>query len=122
MQSSASIKCITAGSMTGTAVLTGAPCPMRHGDSCSFHAVWTGTPTGTFTFEFSNDTDPVNASDLGWTGLTLPASFTSGNPVGSAAGFGFGFVPYEYRWIRVKYTNASSTGTLNVVFHAKGPI
>lgn len=109
----------SANNMTGTSVLTGLTIAMGPRSSVSYHAVWTGTPNGAFSFEFSNDDVANSGSVSNWTALTVPAAFTSGNPVGAAASFGFELVPYSFRWTRIKYTNASSTGTLVVTIDVK---
>lgn len=84
----------------------------------SFHAIWTGTPTGTFLVEVSNVEDPDEAfasadfDDLAVTGITDPAG---------AAGFSlFSILDFPYRWVRLKYTFGASTGVLNVHLHGKG--
>jgi len=113
---------IRAGVMTGTTVITGTWCKVKKSPKCSFQAKWTGTPNGTFAFDVSDDENPNAATGddvLGPTRLTLPAAFTAGNPAGSPSSFMFEFETY-WAWIRPIYTNASSTGTLNVGFVGKG--
>lgn len=104
---------ISAGVMTGTTVITGPWVRIQPQTGLSFQAKWTGTPNGAFAFDISNDDDPNFAgSPMGPTPLPLPASFAAGNPAGAASSYPFDFGPLTYRWIRIKYTNASSTGTL----------
>lgn len=107
--------------MTGTAVLTSQWFQVGQLTLVSFIASWTGTPNGTFSFEVSNDqTDlPANIAAAGIITLPLPAAFASGNPVGTATGYPFDF-EIAFRWIRMKYTNASSTGVLTAFFEGKG--
>lgn len=109
----------SASNMTGAVVLTSTAVLLAGRTDCSFHAVWTGTPTGTFSFEFSNDLTSTAASVVNWTAATLPAAFAAGNPAGSASSFGFEFSPITFRWLRTKYTNSASTGTLFVTAEAK---
>lgn|SRR5678815_5510008 len=108
-----------ANNMTGTTVLTGASHFVDRSSRMSFQAVWTGTPNGTFSFEVSNDPVGVGETVTNWTTLTEPSTFTSGDPAGSPTSFLFELVECSFRWIRIKYTNASSTGTLFVLFQAK---
>lgn len=113
---------IRAGVMTGTTVITGPWCLVRKSPKCSFQAKWTNTPNGVFAFDVSDDENPNAATGdnvLGPTRLTLPASFAAGNPAGAAGSFMFEFETY-WTWIRPVYTNASSTGVLNMGFAAKG--
>lgn len=81
---------------------------------------FTGTPTGTFSVEVSNDYSVngegtvLNAGT--WTALTL-----SGTPAATGSA-GNGFIDIDgcsaYA-MRLKYTRTSGSGTLNVVVNAK---
>src|SRR6478735_419181 len=104
--------------MTGTSVITGDWVKLSVHRMISFQAKWTGTPVGTFSFEVTNDTNPASPV-LGITVLTPPSKFLNGNPNGSAADFVFEFPSASWKWIRIKYTNISSTGTLTVGVEAK---
>lgn len=105
---------IAAGVMTGTTVITSGWVSCLDFQQLSFQAQWTGTPTGAFSFEVTNDLDPAVKTVAGATVLTPPASFSAGNPAGALGSFGFEFSPLPYRWVRIKYTNASGAGSLNV--------
>lgn len=107
--------------MTGAAVLTSQWFQCGQLTLASFLASWTGTPNGAFSFEVSNDpTDnPGTIPAAGIIPLPLPAAFAAGNPAGSATGYPFDF-EIAFRWIRIKYTNASSTGALFAFFEGKG--
>lgn len=113
---------INAGTMTGVAVLTSVGVKTKECRSVSFDATWTGTPTGNFSFEYSNSpaSNVADVPSASWHALTVPTAFAGGDPVGAAGSFGFGFDPYEYAWIRIKYTNSASTGVLTVTAHVKG--
>jgi len=108
---------ITGGVMTGVNVINGPWINILKVRECSFQAQWTGTPNGAFGFDVSNEPDPTPATP---TVLPLPASFAAGNPAGSATSYPFDFGPIPYKWIRPKYTNASSAGVLNMWFCGKG--
>lgn len=115
---------IDAGTMTGTDVITGPWISLEGMDKISFQPQWTGTPNGAFSFETTNagkaSGSGVPSASATATALTLPASFAAGNPAGSASNFMFEFTDMSEAFIRIKYTNASSTGTLNVDVMAKG--
>src|SRR5712672_783860 len=97
--------------MIGVVLLTGSRQLIEQLRGCSFQAKWTGTPTGTFTFEISNDVDPdASTAVAGWTTYSAPASFASGNPTGAAGSFGFEFEPITFKWIRPKYLNSAGAG------------
>jgi hypothetical protein len=107
---------IAGGIMTGLTVVTGPWVNLRKVRECSFVAQWTNTPNGAFAFDVSNEPDTPTVA----TPLPLPAAFASGNPAGTATSYPFDFGPLPYAWIRMKYTNASSTGVLNAWFCGKG--
>ena len=96
-------------------------------DNVSFQAVWTGTPTGAFLFEVSNDAPasdttvagkPTTQPDgrLGPSALTLPASMTvaAAIPSGTAGDFYFDFNEMSAHWIRMSFISTSGTGALSV--------
>jgi hypothetical protein len=77
----------------------------------SFSLIWTGTPTGTFTLWGSNKSEPNEASDADWFAITPTPAFT--NPAGSASRYdGAVNATQNSRWKRVKYVNATGSGTL----------
>lgn len=108
-----------AGAMASTNVITSAPVLASGANtSLSFQNIWTGTPTGTFSYEGSNDVDPINNAVVGWSAVTPDVAAV--NPAGAAGGTVAVFkVPY-YRWYREKYTNASGAGTLTAIAEGKG--
>lgn len=117
------IKSTAANDMTGTAVITGLPGLLYGCPRCDFQCIWTGTPTGVFTFQvcdypgsiFNADQTAVSSS-VTWTTLTNPAAFTALQPAGAAGSAVFGFADLASRWIRPIYTNTSGTGTLTFVY------
>lgn len=83
-----------------------------YGDGFSLHLEWTGTPTGTFTVWKSSKPNPNLATDADW---DQDADFngTGSLATGGAAGnLGASTMNAKNRWWRVKYVNASSTGTV----------
>lgn len=75
----------------------------------TIQAIWTGSPVGTFTLEWSNkfDTPTLDADFTNYTNMDQPAG-------GSANNFGWIECVGLYRWIRLKYTYTSGSGSLNV--------
>lgn len=82
----------------------------------SVQLVWTGTPTGNFTFQMSNQpdpSDPENGSNVTvWT--TLDSSTKAAG--GAAGDFAYILAPKNWRWSRFVYTRSSGTGTLKAYF------
>ena len=99
-------KYIVAGSMAAT--VTGPSTNILHTDRVGYQIVFTGTPTGTFTAEVSND-------ETTWEPLTLSVGITA---AGSADNH---FIDCETaaKFIRLVYTRSSGTGTLDVKLIAK---
>lgn len=113
---------VTSGTMTGTSVITGSPQHIYGCSRVSFQCIWTGTPTGTFTFQVSNfagemfnDNGTVK-STVTWTTLTNPAAFSALQPAGSASNADFSFADMAQKWVRPIYTNSSGSGTLTFVY------
>lgn len=102
------VKIVTDGVMTGTAVITSEGVGIQDIKSCAFQFVWTGTPNGTFLIEGS--VDGANWSDMG---ITISAATGSaGNRIADITATGISAA-------RAKYTNTSSTGTLQIWFVGK---
>jgi len=102
----------TAGGVATNASFVGAWIPCNANGAIGFTVVMTGTsaPVGTWGVDVTDDADPVNASDLGATPLTLTSAMTAQNPAGDSANinFLFYFLPAPpARWIRFKYTRSS---------------
>lgn len=123
------VQIITAGDMS-QATVTSTGIDINQMMGYSIQAVWTGSPVGNFTIEVSNDIvavasststeNPVGpnpaANVVNWTtytGSTVAAGGSTGNWTWVAP-----IAPY--RWVRLKYTKSSSTGTVNATFFAKG--
>lgn len=104
-------KIIINGSMTGTAAINSDPIDLKQALGCSIQSVWTGTPTGTLKIQTSDDGDAA----VTWTDYTGSSQSTAG----AAGDFRYGISAEFARWVRLVYTNASSTGTLNVTASIK---
>lgn len=114
---------IADGAMASTDTLTSDPVDMGGLSTGAYQMAWTGTPTGNATswvVEVSNNYDPkYGASAATWTTLTLATAPT--NPAGSATNTGLDLgTDFPWRAVRIKYVNASGTGTLQVYFYGKG--
>ena len=95
--------------MSGT--LTSQSVPVQYESNIGIQLVFTGSPTGTFTVQASND-------NLNWETMTFSEGAISASGSGSSHALsvkGFGF-----KWIRVVYTFSSGTGVLNGNLTAKG--
>lgn len=112
--------------MTGTTVLTSAVSQVKYKDSIGYQFNFTGTPVGTFAVQASIDYNPGSPQSGGapnagnW--VTLPAVDVNNNPPvasGSAGTVLVGLTQVEFPWVRVQYTNTSSTGILNIFMSAK---
>jgi hypothetical protein len=112
---------IPTGAMTGTSVIHSQAFNIQQQQCASFQPKWTGTPTGTFTVEVSNDyapnsqsSTPLNAGTWDNIGASI-----SVNPSGSA---GHTYIPIYAsgaHFVRLTYTNASGSGVLGGMFNAK---
>lgn len=97
---------IVAGDMSGT--ITGDSTNILHTDRVGYQIVYTGSPTGTFGVEVSND-------ETTWQELTLSAAI-------AATGSGdnhFIDVESACKFVRLVYTFSSGTGSLDVKLTAK---
>ena len=108
-----------AGVMTGTTVLTGDRVLASGAiSSLCFQRKWTGTPTGTFTYEGSNDEDPDANPQVGWVAVTPDTA--GANPAGGASGNVTLFKNPPMRWYHEIYTNSGGAGVLISIAEGKG--
>lgn len=97
--------------------------PMKVEWMVSIQAVWTGSPVGNFTIETSDDAGATLPD-----GYPNPASisnWTTYSGSSQAAGGGSGSFVWRItacpdRWVRLKYTRSSGTGSVSARFNAKG--
>lgn len=102
---------IASGSLAST--LTGDSHGVAQFSTGSVQAVWTGTPTGDFTIEVSNDAP--NTTPSNWT--ELPDSTQA---AGGAAGSHVWYLDHiGYTHIRLVYTSTSGTGSVTARFTGK---
>lgn len=97
------------------------PVIMEQEVMCAIQAVWTGTPVGDFTVETCDDVgNPLPDGTV--TGLTNWDTYTGSTLAagGSTGVFTWRIHSLPDRWVRLKYTATSSTGTINARFNAKG--
>lgn len=95
--------------MTGTTVCTSQAIDVGMLCRWSIQLVWTGTPTGTFKVQESND-------NTNWTDVNSATA----SAAGSAASAIINAINCQTKYIRVLYTNASSTGVIGAcTVHAK---
>ena len=100
---------INAQSMTGTTTITGTAVNVQFLDNIGIQLKWTGTPSGTFLIEGSNDNTTYRALDFG----------SAIEATGSASDHLISVNQFPFPWIRVKYTNSSSTGSLTATISGK---
>ncbi len=104
-------KLIDAGVMTGTAVLQAAnPQHVENFDNLGLQVDWTSTAIGVFEVLGSIDGITFHA-------LTFDPVLTQ--PAGASGGYIINLNQFPWPWLQVKYTNASSTGVLNVWLFSK---
>lgn len=95
--------------VTSTNTYYGLPVRPHGAGRFSHHLGWTGTPAGTLTLWYTNLASPGLASDADWIQDTTWAPV---NPAGSAGSTFVTTGNVAAAWVRVKYVNASGTGTL----------
>jgi hypothetical protein len=106
---------------------------MRNLDSLSFQLITTGTLTGTWTVEVSNNATPPNSAlssisniygqELGagdWTDITTSFTPSITNPAGSATNQYVQADTLTARALRITFTRASGTGNVDVYAYGKG--
>lgn len=97
------------GVMTGTATITSEVTDIMYLDNIGLQFIWTGTPTGTFFVEVSNDGETFTPLTI--SGLPAPA--------GVAGDYAGDLNQLPYRYLRVRYVNSAGVGVLNVYISAK---
>ena len=111
-------KVFSANAVTGTNTYYSSKTSLSGLVNLSYHLSWTGTTAGTFTVQVSNVASPAEDDDDDWIDLTLDDAITQ--PAGSAGKFGVDLSEVGFEWIRLKYVNASGTGTVTAIVKGKG--
>lgn len=94
-----------AGTMASTNVIYSNIMDVAKMDDIGLEVTWTGTPTGTF---------EVMASNSGINFYPLTFSPTLDQPTGASGGYVVNISVYAFKYIMLRYTNVSGTGTLTV--------
>ncbi len=102
-------KILDAGDMS-QATLTAGPQTIPYLDNIAFQATWTGSPVGDFAVSASLD-------GVNYVGIPLSAGVTATGS-GDTALFYLYQLPFQY--VKVVYTKASGTGSLDIYWMAKG--
>lgn len=101
---------INAGVMTGTTVIQSSPFNVQNLDNVGLQVKWTGAAVGTI--EVIVSVDGVN-----YDALTFDPVLTQ--PAGTAGSYVISLNQLPFPYMKVRYTNASSTGVLDVWLSAK---
>lgn len=101
---------IVNGAMASTNTITTNGILTTQLDNIGLQFIWTGTPNGSFFIDGSND----NAT---WGPLSGGAAGTAS---GSAGDLEANVNQFPFKYIRARYVNSSSSGTLNVYMFGKG--
>jgi len=108
------VQMISAGDMSSS--ITSPGVDLQDVPLASIQAVWTGAaPVGTLILQTSGDIVATQNLVTNWSDFSGSSVAVSGN----------GDVMYNlanagYRWVRIKYTRTSGTGTINAILSAKG--
>lgn len=95
--------------------------PLEQEQLVSVQAVWSGAPVGDFTIETACDVGAFDPSGQP-TGITNWNTYTGSSQAagGSSGVFTWRIRSIPDRWLRLKYTRTSGTGTVNARTNEKG--
>ncbi len=111
-------KVYSAVSVSSTSTYYSTATEVRQFENVSYQLVWSGTPTGTFTVWVSNLVAPSLVNDTDWISLTLATAISQ--PAGSASKYSVDLSSLPFYWVRLKYVNASGSGTITAYLVGKG--
>ncbi len=118
------ITLLSGSSMTGTTTVNSAPIELDQIYGYAIQAAWTGTPNGTIKLQGSCDAPArqTQTSNGGPDSVTVWTDIadSSQNISGSAGNYMWNVNGAFYRFVRLTYTNSSSTGTLSANIVLKG--
>lgn len=101
---------IVGGAMTGTSTLTSPVTNIQQLDNMGLQVSWTGTPTGIFTVQCSND-------GVNFIALTFNPAIVQ--PAGAPGSFLVDLNQVPFLWMIVEYVNSSGMGALSVIMSGK---
>jgi hypothetical protein len=81
----------------------------------SFHAVFTGSPVGTFLLQCSNDDVKLASQVSNWSDIG-----SSSKSITSAGNIFWNIDNAFYKWVRITYTAGAGSGVCNITFVSKG--
>lgn len=81
----------------------------------SVHAVFTGTPSGTFRLQCSNDDVQLPSQVVNWTNIT-----DSDQIVSAAGDIMYNYREANYKWVRLVYIRVGGTGSVSARVYIKG--
>jgi hypothetical protein len=93
------------GAMASTNVIYSQIIDLSKMDNIGLEVTYSGTPTGVFEVDVSN-------SGINFYALTFSPVLTQ--PAGAAGGYAIDLNQLPFKYLMLKYTNASGTGTLTV--------
>ncbi|NDC96076.1 hypothetical protein EB077_12280 [bacterium] len=116
-----SAQIFNAASMTGTGVNLSSEVDVSQAEIAAIELVWTGTPTGTFQIQaavqvLGGGAAGGTGAGVTWQNIISPAPTASG----AAGQHLINLSDFGFSKLRVEYTNASGTGTLNGYITVKG--
>jgi len=103
---------VAAGSMAGTAILYSQVVDVSRMDTLGLELDWSGAPVGVLSILGS-------VSGANWFDVTANFAPAISNPSGSNTGTFGGYKQYEYKYVLVRYTNASGAGSLTGYLQVK---
>lgn len=104
--------------VSGTTTYRGQVTDLQGIKNPCYQLIWSGTPTGAFVFQGTNRARRADdTTDNDWIDVTLDRPVI--NPAGSASKDFADLSGWPFRFVRPKYTNASSNGVIFAPFHAK---
>lgn len=111
----------SASNMTGTTVVTSNVVDTRYLTNLYLQISYTGTPNGSFSIQASMDYVPNPAGGAGIVaGTWIDIGANIANAAGGAGAVGVNIANEGYAFLRLVYTNTSSTGSLDVWAGGKG--
>lgn len=97
------------------------PFRLENLDRFSIQAAWTGTPSGTFRLQFSDDSGDPDQGVPTITNWTDDTDSVTTITAGAGSPLRFNWEGIGARWVRVQWQNSSGTGTLTSLrISAKG--